>query len=436
MSLKHISLILCLGFIFSASADEIQIAHLDKKFIQSTQVNEISSVFHRLEKRLRDYPEDHEAELLKAILYFKAGKLELALSELDDLIKKVPDFQLAYLLKGDLLLSRFGETNNLGQTTLLASLITTLENNKKQHLNLLREEARLRLQALLKDHKTQTLPRQILALGESVDNALLVEKKSNRIYLFAREPQGQRLHIVKDYYVSTGKLVGDKSSTGDLRTPEGVYFVTSWISPDKLPEKYGIGAFPVNYPNELDKRNGKTGYGIWLHGTDKGYYSRPPRDSEGCVVLTNVDLEALKSEITPGITPVVITDTAEWIDYDSWNKERQDIFQAIENWRRDWESMDVNKYLSHYSKDFWSATHNFKSWSVRKRNLARSKKFQKIELSDVSLLAYPQKENAGKQLVVVRLHQNYISNNFKSDMNKRLYLTRQDKAWKIMYEGK
>ncbi|MDH5394837.1 MAG: hypothetical protein OEW97_01045, partial [Gammaproteobacteria bacterium] len=241
MSLKHISLILCLGFIFSASADEIQIAHLDKKFIQSTQVNEISSVFHRLEKRLRDYPEDHEAELLKAILYFKAGKLELALSELDDLIKKVPDFQLAYLLKGDLLLSRFGETNNLGQTTLLASLITTLENNKKQHLNLLREEARLRLQALLKDHKTQTLPRQILALGESVDNALLVEKKSNRIYLFAREPQGQRLHIVKDYYVSTGKLVGDKSSTGDLRTPEGVYFVTSWISPDKLPEKYGIG---------------------------------------------------------------------------------------------------------------------------------------------------------------------------------------------------
>lgn len=437
MMLRRITVILSCVFIFSASlADEIQIANLDKKFILPPSANEISSVFNKLEKRLRDYPEDHEAELLKAILYFKSGKLELALNELDELIKKVPDFQLAHLLKGDLLLSRFGETNNLGQTTLLASLIPALDNDKKQHLNLLREEARLRLQALLKDKKTQALPRQILALGESVDKALLVDKKSNRIYLFARDSQGQSLRKVKDYYVSTGKLVGDKSSTGDLRTPEGVYFVTSWISPDKLPEKYGIGAFPVNYPNELDKRNGKTGYGIWLHGTDKGYYSRPPRDSEGCVVLTNVDLEALKSEISPGITPVVITESAEWIDYETWNKERQDIFQAIENWRRDWESMDVNKYLSHYSKDFWSATHNFKSWAARKRNIANSKKFQKIELSDVSLLAYPQKKNAGKQLVVVRLHQNYISNNFKSDMNKRLYLTRQNDAWKIMYEGK
>lgn len=440
MLAKRIPLFLCLSFSLSvASAEDIQLAKLsniDNQYSSSPVTSKITSVLNKLEKRLRVYPKDHEAELLKAILYFRSGKLELALDELDKLIKKVPDFQLAYLLKGDMLLSKFSGTNNSGQTTLLASLIPKLGNNKKQQLSFLREEAQLRLRALLNTKKRNTLPRQILALGKSVKKALLIDKKANRMYVFSRQESGGLFEEVTDYYITTGKLVGDKLAKGDLRTPEGVYFVTSWISPDKLPSKYGVGAFPVNYPNELDKRNGKTGYGIWLHGTDKGYYSRPPRDSEGCVVLTNIDLESLKSEIKPGITPVVITDKVEWIDYASWQKERKTILQAVESWRVDWESMNVNKYLSHYGENFWSSSHDLKSWSARKRLLARNKTYQSVKLSDMSVLVYPKKKNTEKEIAVVRLKQDYKSNNFKSKMYKRLYLTKKDNSWKILYEGR
>lgn len=422
-----------------ATAENIQLAKLtnfDSASHITSSRNEISSVLSKLEKRLRLYPKDHEAELLKSILYFKSGKLEKALSELDNLIKKVPDFQLAYLLKGDLLLSKFGSTNNLGQSTILSSIIPRLEKSKKQQLDFLREEAQLRIKALINNKKKNTLPRQILALGESVEKALLIDKKANRMYVFSRKTSGELFEEVNDYYITTGKLVGDKRVKGDLRTPEGVYFVTSWISPDKLPDKYGVGAFPVNYPNELDRRKGKTGYGIWLHGTDKGSYSRPPRDSEGCVVLTNIDLESLKSEIKPGITPVVITNKVEWVDYASWKKEREEIIQAVESWRLDWESMNVNKYLSHYGEEFWSASHDLKSWSARKRRLAKSKTYQKVKFSDLSVLVYPKKEQGNQQIAVVRLQQDYRSNNFKSEMYKRLYLTKQDKHWKILYEGR
>jgi len=444
MMAKRISLFLCLSMFFSLSVAEkniqlAKISNLESHYPASSSAssgNAFSRVLNKLETRLRVYPKDHEAELLKAILYFKSGKLNLALEELDDLIKKVPDFQLAYLLKGDLLLSKFTDTNNLGQTTLLASIIPRLGNNKKQQLNFLREEAKLRLQALLNNKKRKIWPRQILALGKSVKKALLIDKRANRLYVFSRKDSGELFEEINDYYITTGKLVGNKAVKGDLRTPEGVYFVTSWISPNKLPSKYGIGAFPVNYPNELDKHNGKTGYGIWLHGTDKGYYSRPPRDSEGCVVLTNIDLEALKSEIKPGLTPVVITDKVEWVDYATWQKERKTILQAVEDWRLDWESMSVNKYLSHYEKGFWSSSHNLKSWSARKRLLAKNKTYQSVKLSDLSVLVYPKDTEDNKQIAVVRLHQNYKSNNFKSDMYKRLYLTKKDKSWKILYEGR
>ncbi len=446
MSVKRLAVFLCLSLLGSVSVAEdiklTRLSNIDSGYLKpltksaENSVSRITSVLNKLEKRLLIYPKDHEAELLKAILYFKSGQLELALNGLDQLIKKVPDFQLAHLLKGDLLLSRFGNTNNLGQTTLLASIIPKLGYDKKQQLKFLREEAQLRLRALLKNKKTKVWPRQILALGQSVKKALLIDKRANRMYVYTRQESGELFEEINDYYITTGKLVGDKAVKGDLRTPEGVYFVTSWIGPEKLPDKYGIGAFPVNYPNELDKHNGKTGYGIWLHGTDKGSYSRPPRDSEGCIVLTNIDLESLKSEIKPGITPVVITDKVEWIDYASWLKERQIILQVVEDWRSDWESMNVNKYLSHYGQDFWSASHNLKSWTARKRLLAKNKTYQSIKFSDLSVLLYPQINNKKDQIAVVRLHQDYKSNNFNSEMSKRLYLTKKDKGWKILYEGR
>ncbi len=413
---------------------EMQLAKVDTTQFTPSSGSGMHAVLKRLEKRLRSYPRDHEAELLKAIVFFKSGKLNEALAELDKLIARVPDFQLAYLLKGDLLLSRFEGTRGMGQTSLLASMMPMLDKQRKQHLQYLRDEARVRLQALF-NKRANSLPRQILALGHSVKKALLIDKRANRLYVFSRKADGALFEEVNDYYITTGKLLGDKKVRGDLKTPEGVYFVTSWISPDKLPSKYGVGAFPVNYPNELDRKLGKTGYGIWLHGTDKGYYSRPPRDSEGCVVMTNIDLSALKKEIKPGLTPVVIVDQVEWIDVEKWQQQRDEILQAIESWRRDWQSMDVEKYLSHYSSDFWSASHTLKSWSARKRYLLKNKTFQKVELSDISVLAYPGKKN-GKQIAVVRLFQDYRSNNYKGKMYKRLYLEKENNNWRIMYEGK
>jgi murein L,D-transpeptidase YafK len=198
-----------------------------------------------------------------------------------------------------------------------------------------------------------------------------------------------------------------------------------------------VGAFPVNYPNELDRKLGKTGYGIWLHGTDSASYSRPPRDSEGCVVMTNVDLTTLQSEIKPGITPMVITSEIDWLSKQQWQAEQKEIISAIENWRNDWESMDVERYLSHYSEKFWSKMHTLKSWQNRKRQLARFKTYQKVKLNNLSLFTYPRSENDKLgNMVVARFIQEYRSNNFSGDMQKRIYLSRNDNDWKIVYEGK
>ena len=269
----------------------------------------------------------------------------------------------------------------------------------------------------------------------SCHKAILVDKTQHRLYIYRRRADDMSPQQIENYYISTGKQPGNKETRGDLRTPEGIYFVTQWLPDDKLPEKYGIGAFTLDYPNTYDQKLGKTGDGIWLHGTERIYYSRPPLDSEGCGVLANVDLQSIKKHITPGVTPVIITAKINWIDPDVWLQERRSILAAIERWRNDWESLNTKNYLSHYSDDFWTNTHTLKSWAKRKRYLAKSKTFQKIDISNLSLYSYPKSASYGQELVVARFAQNYRSNNFNSEMQKRLYMRREHNTWRILYEG-
>ena len=391
-----------------------------------------------LNTRLSVFPDDYEAALLKSLVFFRAGYFVQAQKELNKLIEQVPDFHLAHLIRGDMLMSRVKRVDDIGKN----SLLDTLYKTETEQLNALREEAQVRLVGAQVHTPQGFLPRQILRLGKSVERAVLVEKSSHRLFVYERNKKDNSPYLMRDFYVSTGKKEGNKYVRGDLRTPEGVYFVTSWIPEDKLPDKYGIGAFPVNYPNELDKRLGKTGYGIWLHGTPSASYSRPPLDSEGCMVLTNEDFHVLEKEIKPGVTPVIIVEKVDWLDKQSWLAERDRAMNALEQWRQDWESMDTERYLSHYSDNFWSSSHNLKSWSNRKKKLAKSKSFQKVKLSDVSLLAYPEfsqskgNQNKPADIIVARFQQDYKSSNYNSEMQKRLYLQRNANKWQIMYEGK
>ena len=119
-------------------------------------------------------------------------------------------------------------------------------------------------------------------------------------------------------------------------------------------------AYPLNYPNEIDQHQNKNGSGIWLHGTPSGTYSRPPRASDGCVVLSNPDLKTLEPILQTGKTPVIIADKLEWLPSDQASEQlkAQDsdklaLQKAIEAWRKDWVSQNTDEYLSHYSKKFF-----------------------------------------------------------------------------------
>ncbi len=399
--------------------------------VRQTRAQLATEALHTLDVRLDTYPHDPEASLLKGLMNFGEGHFNVALRELDALLRREPRFRLAQLIRGDMLLARTQVVTGLGDSPLLAGLGPV----QRDELQSLRAEARARLNAYLVRFNGRRVPRSVLALGSSVERVLLVDKRAHRLYVFRNVGPGEPPRLEQSFYVSTGKLRGNKRLRGDLRTPEGVYFVTGYIPGKRLPNKYGIGAFPVNYPNAYDRHLGKTGGGIWLHGTMPDTYSRPPRDSEGCMVLSNQDFAHIQPEIRSGVTPVIIAEHIDWITRSQWERERKRLFAVLTSWRNDWMSNDIGAYLAHYAPGFWSGKYNYRRWAAYKRRVVLGKRHQDVQFSDVSLFAYPEVASGGRQMVVADFRQHYASNNFNGDMNKRLYLTREHGVWRILYEG-
>lgn len=360
------------------------------------------------------HPEDM---LLDAIQDIRSSKLSSAELKLKNLIDAVPDFKLAQLVYADVLISR-AQAVSMPGTGLQDS------DEKSSLLREIKNRYRAENDALIK----RQVPSVLSRLDESYPHAIVVDLSKSRLYVFDNSQPVPAL--IEDFFISMGRGGAGKVNEGDLRTPLGVYFVQSYISPDKLADKYGAGAYPINYPNAWDRMNGKTGHGIWLHGTRSGTYNRPPLASEGCVVLPNDDLLSIGSYIDLKNTPMLIGENIQWLTVDKWRLHQQSINQIQLQWKTDWESLNVENYLSHYSSRFTNGNKDFSLWADHKRRIARHKSFVKVELTNVSLLLHPNED-----VMVATFLQTYASDNFSSQSWKRQYWNREDDGeWRIVFE--
>lgn len=371
--------------------------------------------------KLDRHPEEELAGIFGDV---EAQRLDAALARTERLIRGYPTFKLAHLIKGDLLLARSRPISTIGAAP----------NAPADQLADLRAEAIARIKGYKEKPPADVVPRYLMQMRPEQKYAIVVDTKKSRLYVYQNDAgngESGQPRFVADYYFTQGKEGSNKAREGDKRTPIGVYHVTSSLPRTKLPDFYGAGAFPINYPNEWDRRNGRTGHGIWLHGTPSDTFSRPPRASDGCVVLTNADLNDVAKNLQIGLTPVIISPEIEWLSLDDWQAERTALKRKIDEWRTDWESRDVNRYLRHYSSRFETGNQKFTQFAAQKRQVNAGKEWIKVSLDNMSMFRNPGKD----ELVVVTFDQNYQSNNLNNQMKKRQYWIREDGVWKIVQES-
>lgn len=370
-----------------------------------------------------------EERILAALDAIRAGKMADARATVDALLHEHPNYRLAHLLSADLYAMRAIPLDTIGGGADAAFA---------EKLADLRKEALVRMNYRNMPTPPNLLPANILQFDEQQKYAVLVDAETSRLYLFSNENGVPKM--VKDHYVTVGKLGIGKQYEGDQRTPIGVYFVNNHLSRpalDKtygaLADLYGVGAWPISYPNELDKSQKKTGHGIWLHGSPAATYSRPPQASNGCVVLTNEEMLDVAQYLEIGRTPVIVTPKVEWLTREQWQARHEQATKTITQWKTAWESLNNEQYLNFYSNDFISGEgQNISSWRSQKSAVNASKKWSKIDLTALSIFAVTGGEKAQ---MVATFEQDYRSNNLDNKMRKRQYWQNEAGEWKLNWEG-
>ncbi len=247
--------------------------------------------------------------------------------------------------------------------------------------------------------------------------AVIVDKSQQRLSVWRIE-DGEP-SMVESYRCSTGENDGDKWIRGDMRTPEGVYFFCSVIDGHTLPAKYGLWAFTTDYPNFVDRRRGKNGDGIWLHGRDKPLGLKP--DSNGCIALENHDLIKVSRFIRLQSTPIIVVEKLRMAPRSVIMEQERGLRNFIESWRQAWESKNVDAFMAHYSPNFQSSWLDFNGWKEKKRKLNTRYKSIRVKLGNVYL--YRQ-----DGLITSIFTQSYTSDGFHSSGIKILYITHHDKC--------
>jgi murein L,D-transpeptidase YafK len=368
-------------------------------------------------------PRDGEAEarLIEVYRLIGQGQSRPALAKAEALVREHPNFQLAQLVYGDLLAAQARPLRGPGDVPEGAAA------QAAQLLAELREESQLRIRALRERPPAGAVPSQFLQLSPRSKHAIAVDASRARLYLFENTPTG--LKLIADYYISVGRLGIDKAVEGDLRTPLGIYYVTSNLDPKSLKDFYGSGALPINYPNPYDARRGKTGGGIWLHGTPPNQFSRAPKATDGCVVLANPDLDRIIRTVEVRSTPVVIAPSLRWVAPQSQQADARGFADALAQWRAAKSSGDVNKVLAFYTPDMSANGKTVAEWLPQLKAEVGRTRGRELELKELSYLRWTDSADT----MVVTFGEVPVGD--RTGPVKRQYWMRQGQQWKIFFEG-
>ena len=273
------------------------------------------------------------------------------------------------------------------------------------------------------------LPAYVIELPESVADVFIADTGGATIYRYSNS--GGSLSLAGEGYMSIGENGAGKERAWDRRTPLGIYFVVDQLDTTRMPSKYGITAFPLDYPNAWDRRNERTGDGIWVHGVQPGPGLRPAWDTDGCLALPNEDLERLLDRFVPLATPVIVTRESAYAERAELEGLRVALRVALDSWKTSLAEVDLHAYLSMYADDFsYKGMANGDWAALRYRNFA-DRRAAAIELDEITLLADPEVDG----LFLSRFRQTTFEEGERRRLLKRLYWRRQtDGSFRIVAE--
>ncbi|EAL4945228.1 hypothetical protein DPN63_09305, partial [Campylobacter coli] len=221
------------------------------------------------------------------------------------------------------------------------------------------------------------------------DVAIVLTNKTDKILRVYSYSDGKIKQDFEQKAIITG-LMGDKQVEGDLKTPVGFYELGRKFNPGD--PYYGPFAFATTYPNLLDKVQGKTGGGIWIHGYPLDGTRLDEFKTRGCIALFNENLEEF-AKVVQDKKVFAMTEEKEKV-----RAKKEDIAALLADlfaWKLAWTDSDINTYLNFYDEKQFKRFDKmkFEQFASMKKSIFSRKEDKKIKFSDINISPYPNVEN-------------------------------------------
>ena len=269
-----------------------------------------------------------------------------------------------------------------------------------------------------------------ISLGYYDDNvAIVLTNKTDKILRVYSYEDGKIRKDFEQKEIITG-LMGDKKIEGDLKTPVGFYELGRKFNPGD--PYYGPFAFATTYPNLLDKVQGKTGGGIWIHGYPLDGSRLDEFKTRGCIALFNNNLEKF-AKVVQDKKVFVMTEEKEKIR--AKKDQIASLLADLFTWKLAWTNSDTNTYLSFYDEQEFKRFDKmkFEQFASMKKSIFSRKEDKKIKFSDINISPYPNLEN--ETMYRISFYEDYYTKNYQFRGDKILYVKIDSKGkMKILAE--
>lgn len=130
--------------------------------------------------------------------------------------------------------------------------------------------------------------------------AVVVQKANRKLFLL----DGNQ--VLKQYDMQLGgDPIGPKQFEGDMKTPEGQYFISH-----RNPNSRYYLSLGISYPNDKDRAFAEAagkppGGDIFIHGQDPKAKAKGGDWTAGCIAITDREMEQVYAMVRPG-TPIFL----------------------------------------------------------------------------------------------------------------------------------
>lgn len=121
---------------------------------------------------------------------------------------------------------------------------------------------------------------------------------------------------IADFPMACGKALGNKQAEGDNKTPEGIFRISDIQNSAEWKHDFGDGNGEITgaYGRWFIRLDTPPHRGIGIHGTHLPA-SIGKRDTEGCIRLSNKDIDSLKNMVYCGLNVIILPSKKDIIEH-------------------------------------------------------------------------------------------------------------------------